>query len=67
MTMRFVFEFQLSLVEYAILTQSGVLPHPAGVQYSVTVIVVGGSFGFAEQAPGIQPFNAGTFYLPPSS
>lgn len=67
MTMRFVFEFALSLVEYAILTQSGVLPHPAGVLTSVTVIPIGGSFGFAEQVPGVLPFNSGIFYLPPLS
>lgn len=37
MTMTFVFEFSLSPVEYAILTQSGALPHPAGVTVNVTV------------------------------
>lgn len=35
MAMAFVFNFRLTTVEYAILTQSGVLPHPAGVFYSV--------------------------------
>jgi hypothetical protein len=63
MTMRFVFEFDLSLVEYAILTQSGVLPHPTGVRYSVTVIPTGGTFGFEEQ--DALPFNDGTFNMPP--
>lgn len=67
MTMRFVFEFQLTLVEYAILTESGVLPHPAGVLTSVTVNPIGGSFGFAEQLPGVLPFNYGVFYSPPLS
>lgn len=62
MTMRFVFEFDLSLVEYAILTQSGVLPHPTGVRYSVTVIPTGDTFGFAEQ--DALPFNDGTFNMP---
>jgi hypothetical protein len=62
MTMRFVFEFELSLVEYAILTQSGVLPHPTGVRYSITVIPAGGTFGFAEG--GALPFNDGTFNMP---
>lgn len=65
MTMRFVFEFDLSLVEYAILTQSGVLTHPAGVQYSVTVIPTGGNFGFSEQGAGVTPFDEGPFYLSP--
>jgi hypothetical protein len=65
MTMNFVFEFDLSLVEYAILTQSGVLTHPAGVAFSVTVIPTGGNFGFAEQGPSAQPFDCGPFYMPP--
>jgi hypothetical protein len=63
MAMVFVFEFDLSLVEYAILTRSGVLPHPTGVRYSVTVIPTGGTFGFAEQEA--LPFNDGTFNMPP--
>lgn len=37
MSMTFVFEFSLTPVEYAILTQSGALPHPAGVFVNVTV------------------------------
>ena len=36
MTMQYVFTFPLTSVEYAILTQSGVPPHPAGV--AVTVV-----------------------------
>jgi|SRR5882724_920057 len=64
MAMVFVFEFDLSMVEYAILTQSGVLPHPTGVRYSVTVIPTGGTFGFAEQ--DALPFNDGTFNMPPT-
>lgn len=59
MAMRFVFNFQLTPVEYAILTQSGVLPHPAGVFYSVEV-VVGGLFGFAGDSTAL-PFNFGIF------
>jgi hypothetical protein len=65
MTMSFVFEFDLSLVEYALLTQSGVLTHPAGVGYSVTVIPTGGTFGFSEQGAGVTPFDEGPFYMPP--
>jgi beta-lactam-binding protein with PASTA domain len=37
MSMSFKFEFALSDAEYAILTQSGALPHPAGVAYDVIV------------------------------
>lgn len=35
MSMSFVFEFPLTQIEFAILTQSGALPHPAGVTYNV--------------------------------
>lgn len=37
MAMRFVFDFKLTPVEYAIVSQSGALPHPAGVSFSVTM------------------------------
>lgn len=61
MAMSFVFEFSLSTVELAILTQSGALPHPAGVLFSVTVSPSGGNFGFAEQGGDAQPFDEGVF------
>lgn len=65
MAMRFVFEFALTSTEYAILTQSGALPHPAGVSYSVVVIpVASGLFGFREAGSTSRPFNFGVFYLP---
>jgi hypothetical protein len=64
MAMQFVFEFALTTTEYAILTQSGALPHPAGVGYSVVVIPVGeGLFGFVEGEVFL-PFDFGTYYLP---
>jgi len=59
MSMTFVFNFRLTTVEYAILTQSGALPHPAGVFYSV-VVVPGGLFGFRGQG-NVRPFNFGVF------
>lgn len=59
MAMQFVFNFSLTAVEYAILTQSGVLPHPAGVFYSVAVIPAG-LFGF-QGYTGAMPFNYGVF------
>lgn len=59
MAMQFVFNFRLSTVEYAILTQSGALPHPAGVFYSV-VVIPGGLFGF-QGYTGALPFNFGVF------
>lgn len=65
MAMSYVFEFPLSSVEYAILTQSGVLPHPAGVLVSVFVIPSISFVGFIEAGAGFyQPFNYGQFYIP---
>ncbi len=66
MQMRYVFEFSLTNIEYAILAFSGVLPHPAGVGVSILVIP-SGSFGFKEQGALVKPFNFGTFFLPPPS
>jgi Protein of unknown function (DUF2612). len=60
MAMQFVFNFQLTTVEYAILTQSGALPHPAGVFYSV-IVVRSGLFGFQGQGSTVRPFNFGVF------
>ncbi len=64
MQMSFVFEFSLSQVEYAILTQSGVMPHPAGVGFNV-IVIPGGQFNFREEGLQATPFGSGTFYLPP--
>lgn len=64
MSMQFVFNFALSVVEYAILTQSGALPHPAGVFYSVLVNPPG-LFGFNGQ-PSARPFNQGVFKSRPA-
>lgn len=64
MAMRYVFEFPLTSIEYAILAFSGVLPHPAGVGVSILVIP-GGNFGFEEQGTLVKPFDFGTFYNPP--
>lgn len=63
MAMRYVFKFPLSTVEFAIISFSGVLPHPAGVQVSV-VVAPEEFFGFAEATPGVYPFGEGVFYLP---
>jgi Protein of unknown function (DUF2612) len=67
MAMRYVFEFALSTIEYAILAYSGVLPHPAGVSVSILVIPEGTNFGFAEALPGSQPWGQGVFYIPPGA
>lgn len=63
MAIEFVFNFALTSIEYAILTQSNVLPHPTGVLYSVTVIP-DAFFGFQGYS-GALPFNSGVFYARP--
>jgi hypothetical protein len=63
MSMTFLFEFPLTAAEYAILTLSGALPHPAGVEFNV-IVIPGGVFGFSEMGAFIQPFDQGTFYVP---
>ncbi len=60
MQMRFVFEFLLEPFEYAILTQSGAVPHPAGVGSDILQVEVASTFGFMEGAG--QPFGSGVFF-----
>lgn len=64
MNMSFVFEFVLTPVEYAILTQSGVMPHPAAVGFNV-IVIPPGQFNFREEGAQATPFGSGTLYLPP--
>jgi hypothetical protein len=61
MSMTFVFQFPLTAAEYAILTESGVLPHPAGVAYNV-LVVAGRHFGFRGSSLST-PFNGAPFYV----
>jgi hypothetical protein len=67
MKMQFVFNFSLTPVEYAIVAQSGALPHPGGVLYSVVVNPSPGVlFGFSNSNPGsVLPFNFGVFNTRP--
>lgn len=65
MAMQFTFEFQLTVTEYAILAQSGALPHPAGVKVSIVTIPGSQLFGFVEALPNSQTFGNGAFYQPP--
>jgi len=60
MAMAYVFEFTLTPVEYAILTQVGVPPRPAGVQVFITQVDLANTFGF--NGSGLQPFNQAPFY-----
>jgi hypothetical protein len=62
MAMVFDFEFFLQPFEYVVITQSGAVPRPAGVQSSVFQVDVPHTFGFAEGLQ-FQPFDQGTFYV----
>lgn len=61
MAMSYIFTFPLSSIEFAILSFSGVLPHPAGVLVDVLVIR-SGFFGFEEAGGNVAPFDFGTFF-----
>lgn len=65
MRMQFTFEFDLTPTEYAILSQSGALPHPAGVLVSIVTVPGSGNFGFSEGLPSSATFGNGSFYQPP--
>ena len=62
MTMQYTFRFVLTVTEYAILAQSGVLPRPAGVKVSIVVIPPAAYFGFAESGDDALAFGQGPFY-----
>lgn len=64
MMMQFIFEFAMQPFEIAVLTQSGVIPRPAGVQATVMQIDIENTFGFAEQGGSVQPFDHGVFFNP---
>lgn len=60
MQMRYVFEFTLTPSEFAIMTQSGALPRPAGV--AITLLNTSlPLFGFAEAGASASPFGEGVF------
>jgi len=65
MAMMLTFEFQLQPFEVAVLTQSGAIPRPAGVNMRAVVqLDAVHTFGFAEQGWTAQPFNQGVFFNP---
>jgi Protein of unknown function (DUF2612) len=64
MAMQFTFEFALTNTELAILSQSGALPHPAGVKVTIVVIPQFSIFGFAEALPTAVEFGQGQFFVP---
>lgn len=61
MRLRYVFEFQLTPVEWAIVTQSGALARPAAVLAQALTVDIPTTFGFRE-AGIYQPFNQGVFF-----
>ena len=64
MKMRYTFEFNLTQSEYAIVTNSGALPRPAGVLVSYFNDALP-LFGFAQAGTSsAAPFGQGVFYKP---
>lgn len=60
MSMSYVFNFNLSDVEWAILINSNAIAKPAGVSVSIMSLDFENTFGFAEAQ--LQPFDSGTFF-----
>lgn len=61
MSLRYTFEFLLSSYEFAIMTQSGALPRPAGVE-AVLITTNTPVFGFSEAGTGsAAPFGQAPF------
>ena len=60
MALRYTFEFDLTPYEFAIMTQSGALPRPAGVNASLFQSALP-LFGFSEAGVSAAPFGQGVF------
>jgi hypothetical protein len=60
MQMRYTFEFELTPFEFAIMTQSGALPRPAGVGASILASALP-VFGFSEAGGSAAPFDQAPF------
>ena len=60
MRLRYTFEFNLTAYEWAIITQSGAMPHPAGVDTSMFNSALP-LFGFAEAGASAVPFGQAVF------
>lgn len=60
MALRYTFEFDLAPYEFAIMTQSGALPRPAGVNASLFQSALP-LFGFSEAGVSAAPFGQGVF------
>lgn len=60
MSMSYVFNFNLSDVEWSILLNSNAIAKPAGVSVSIMSLDFDNTFGFAEAE--LQPFESGTYF-----
>lgn len=60
MAIRYVFEFQPTDYQIAVMVNSGVIPRPSGVQSSIMIYDRANTFGFNEGAG--QPFGSGVFF-----
>lgn len=60
MSFRYTFEFLLTSYEFAIMTQSGAIPRPAGVSASLINLQMP-VFGFSEAGLGMAPFGQAPF------
>lgn len=60
MSMRYTFEFELTPYEFAVITQSGALPRPAGVSATIFQSALP-LFGFSEAGESACPFGQGVF------
>jgi hypothetical protein len=67
MTMAYTFEFSLSPVQSAIVFQSGVLPRPAGVQFSVVQLKLESDGGVVVLSAGISGYPTSPTGLAPGS
>jgi hypothetical protein len=61
MTITYVFEFWLEPYEQVLITSSGAITRPAGVEAKLLQVDPSTTFGFAEGVQ-FQPFGQGTFY-----
>jgi len=60
MAIRYVFGFELTAVERAIMLNSSAITKPAGVSVDLMTLDFNNTFGFNEA--GLQPFEVGTFF-----
>lgn len=63
MQLRYTFEFYMTPVEVAIMSQSGALPRPTGVGASILQVQLPAVMGFSEAGPvSAAPFGQGTLF-----